>query len=307
MLRFIRHLEPGPLPLPGDHLDRVACGFMQPIVGARLLLGDRGLRGAALLPVALLAGFCLLLALDEWDEGAAAVLRDFYTTFAVLAPLPSVLMRRHYARLVMRARERFGLPLAEPYIEPLWQSVKRAALQATLIAVAIAPATMLVGLLPVLGAPLVRLAAALWALHWIVIDAFDATRVLRPDKAGTTADAPPEAAPWFVRGLCRIAKALPIGGGLVRVFARVCDRLARPWREDIAAVEAHPAPVLGFALATAGLLATPLLNLFFRPIVLIGAVHLLGRASEDCLSRDRHMQLIATGPMTPQDGPQTGG
>ena len=41
--------------------------------------------------------------------------------------------------------------------------------------------------------------------------------------------------------------------------------------------------------------------------VLIGAVHLLGRASGDCLSRDRHMELIATGPMSPQDGPQTGG
>lgn len=303
MIRLTRHLEPGPLPLPGDHLDRVACGFMQPILGARLLLRDRGLRRAALLPVAWLAAFCLLLALDEWGNGAVAVLRDFYTTFAVLAPLPSVLMRRHYARLVMRARERFGLPLAEPYIEPLWQAVKRAALQAILIAVAIAPATVLFGLLPVLGTPLVRLAAAVWALHWIVIDAFDATRVLRPEKAGAPA-ALPEAAPWFVRGLCRIARAVPIGGGLLRVFARLCDRLAHPWREDIAAVEAHPAPVLGFAVATAGLLATPLLNLFFRPIVLIGAVHLLGRASP---SPDRHTELIATGATTPQDVPQTGG
>jgi hypothetical protein len=273
MIAPTRYLEPGPLPAPGAQVvDRIVCGFMQPILGARLLVRDRLLRRAALVPVGFLAAFCLLLALDKVNKGGPAFLRDFYKTFAVLAPLPSVLMRGHYARLVMRARACFGLPLAKPYVEPLWQAGKRALLQAILIAVAIAPASALFGLLPVLGTPLVRAAAAIWALHWIVIDAFEATRVLRPVEPD--ADQPP----WFVRGLCRFANALPMGGWPFRWFARICNRLARPWHEDIAALEAHPAPVLGFALATAALLATPVLNLFFRPVVLIGAVHLLGRS-----------------------------
>lgn len=274
MIPPTRYLQPGPLPLPGTPvIDRLVCGFMQPILGARLLWRDRQLRRAALIPVGFLAAFCLLLALDEWNKGGPAVLRDFYKTFAVLAPLPSVLMRRHYARLVLRARARFGLPLAEPYVESLWQAGKRALLQATLIAVAIAPATILVGLLPVLGTPLVRVTAAVWALHWIVIDAFEATRVLPP---GLTEAAHPS--PWFVRALRHCGNVLPLGGGICRLFARFCNRLARPWHEDIAALEAHPAPALGFALATAALLATPVLNLFFRPVVLVGAVHLLGGA-----------------------------
>jgi uncharacterized protein involved in cysteine biosynthesis len=64
---------------------------------------------------------------------------------------------------------------------------------------------------------------------------------------------------------------------LLTRFARWCDRLARPWREEIAMVEQHPSLMIGFALATAALLATPVLNLLFRPIVLIGAAHVLGR------------------------------
>ena len=278
-MQATRYLEPGPLPAPGAHVDRVLCGFMQPVLGFRLLLGDRRLLRAAITPVGLLAIFCGLIALPEWDKGPGGMLRDFYGTFAVLAPLPSVIMRGHYARLVMAAREKMGLPPALPYVEPLWQAVKRAVLQAILIAVAIAPATFAVSFVPVLGQPLVRVAAALWALHWIVIDAFDAARVLPvADVVAPQTVEAPAPQPWFVRGLCAAASHVPMSGPL-RVFARWCDRLAQPWREDIATIEAHPAPVLGFALATAALLATPVLNLSFRPVVLIGAVHLLGLTS----------------------------
>ena len=35
--------------------------------------------------------------------------------------------------------------------------------------------------------------------------------------------------------------------------------------------------MLGFALSTAALLAIPILNLAFRPIVIIGAIHVLGQ------------------------------
>jgi uncharacterized protein involved in cysteine biosynthesis len=70
---------------------------------------------------------------------------------------------------------------------------------------------------------------------------------------------------------------MPIAGRLVYRFARLCDRLFLPWREEIALVEAHPALVVGFALSTAGLLAIPILNLAFRPIVIVGASHILGQ------------------------------
>jgi uncharacterized protein involved in cysteine biosynthesis len=50
-----------------------------------------------------------------------------------------------------------------------------------------------------------------------------------------------------------------------------------PWREEIALVEDHPALVVGFALSTAALLAVPVLNLAFRPIVIIAASHIIGQ------------------------------
>ncbi len=98
----------------------------------------------------------------------------------------------------------------------------------------------------------------------------------RAGQAPGEVSAPGDRAPWFVRALSRAAARLPVGGWPARRFARFCDRLARPWREDIAVVEGHPLLVLGFGVATAALLATPVLNLFFRPIVLVGAVHVLG-------------------------------
>ena len=63
-------------------------------------------------------------------------------------------------------------------------------------------------------------------------------------------------------------------------IARLCDRLSLPWREEIALVEEHPGMMLGFALSTAALLAVPVLNLAFRPIVIIGATHVLGQLED---------------------------
>jgi hypothetical protein len=271
-----RYLEPAPPPPPGRHGGRVLYGVMQPVLGLRLLLRERTLLRAALVPVGLLAAFCAVLGLLEIAAGPRAVLRQFYRTFALLAPLPSVLMAGHYARLVVRARACLALPACEPYVESLWRGFRRAIAQAILIALALAPATLLLRLVPIFGQPLVRVVAALWALHWIVVDAFDASRVRRPGVAPPDAERPP----WFVRVLFRTADRLPVVGRLLRRFTRMCDRLARPWREEIAVVEDHPTLVLGFALATAALLATPVLNLFFRPIVLIGAVHVLGQLGD---------------------------
>jgi hypothetical protein len=101
------------------------------------------------------------------------------------------------------------------------------------------------------------------------VEAFDASRVAEPAPAGD------ERQPWFVVALSRAGERVPVVGWALRRLARFCDRLARPWRKDIAVAEAHPLLVLGFGITTAALLATPVLNLFFRPIVMVGAVHVL--------------------------------
>jgi uncharacterized protein involved in cysteine biosynthesis len=92
--------------------------------------------------------------------------------------------------------------------------------------------------------------------------------------------------PWYVRWLLEAAERVPIGGSVVRWFARVCDRLSLPWREEIALVEQHRALTVGFALSTAALLAIPILNLAFRPIVIIAASNILGQLEGNAHAAD---------------------
>src|SRR6476469_2058272 len=104
---------------PDAHADRVVYGLMQPLLGARMLFTDGELMRAALVPAVLLAGFCAVVALlDPVSWSVGGVLRRFYQTFAVLAPLPSVLLSRHYARLAALARNNFGFGPVNPCIEP---------------------------------------------------------------------------------------------------------------------------------------------------------------------------------------------
>ncbi len=264
---------------PDAHADRVVYGLMQPVLGARMLLVDRQLLRAALVPAAWLAAFCAVAALLDpvsWTVGG--MLRRFYQIFAVLAPLPSVLLDRHYARLAATAHNKFGFGPVGPCIEPLGRALSRMVKQALLVAFGVVPVTAALHFVPLLGPLVIRVVVALWALHWIVVDAFDSARVLQPGQTPADLDVLAERAPtpWFVRLLGR-SGTLPVVGPILRRFARWCDRLARPWREEIALVEAHPSLIVGFALSTAALLATPMLNLLFRPIVLIGAAHVLGR------------------------------
>jgi hypothetical protein len=279
MANVTRWSEPSPPPPPDEHVDRVLYGVMQPVLAMRLLASDRELRSEALKPAFLLAGFCALVALTHLGDGPREMLRNFYQTFAVLAPLPSLFLAPFYARLAVKARAKLGFAPAEPCIEPLSRGFKRWVAQAILIALAIAPASLLLRLVPVLGGPARQLLIAAWGLHWIVVDAFDSARYLKPGQ--TLADLDAEAAvaptPWFVRALRHAAAHAPMGGGLLTRLASFCDRLAVPWREELALVERHPSLAGGFTASTALLLATPVLNLLFRPIVLIAAVHVIGR------------------------------
>jgi hypothetical protein len=265
-----------PRPPPRTPFERVVYGLTQPLLGIRMLATHRNLLEAALIPAGLLAAFCAVIALVG-DGGS--FLHRFYTTFAVLAPLPSIVLAGHYARLAVQARHLLGFARAEPCIESLRRNIKRAVKQAILVALALAPITGLLHLVPGVGWLLVQAAAAVWALHWVVVEAFDAARVLRPGQ--TIADLDTAALhvrpPWYVRWLMQAAEHVPIGARLVRRFARLCDRLSLPWREEIALVEEHPALMVGFAVSTAALLTVPVLNLAFRPIVIVAASHVLGQ------------------------------
>lgn len=268
------HVAPRPPPVAG--LDRVVYGLAQPLVGIRMLATHRTLLEGALVPAGVVAAFCAVVAVFG-DDGS--FLHRFYTTFAVLAPLPSIVFANHYARFAVQARLALGFSHTAPCIAPLGRNISRAIKQAILIALAVAPLAALLGLVPILGWLMVQAAAAVWALHWIVVDALDSARTLQPGETLADLDAAARrmAPPWYVRWLLHAAERVPVGGGVVRWFARVCDRLSLPWREEIALVEEHRALAVGFALSTAALLAIPVLNLVFRPIVIIGASHILGK------------------------------
>jgi hypothetical protein len=268
------HAAQRPPPVAG--LDRVVYGFTQPLLGVRMLATHRNLLEAAVIPAALLAGFCAVVAVLGHHGN---FLQRFYTAFAVLAPLPSIVFASHYARLAVQARAALGFPRAEPCIEPLRRNIGRAVKQAILIAIALAPISLVLHLVPGIGWLLVQAAAAVWTLHWVVVEAFDSARVLHPGETLADLDAAALRVrqPWYVRWLLHAADRTPIAPGLLRRFARLCDRLSLPWREEIVIVEDHPALIAGFALSTAVLLAVPILNLAFRPIVIIAAAHIIGQ------------------------------
>ena len=84
--------------------------------------------------------------------------------------------------------------------------------------------------------------------------------------------------------MLQAAEKVPVLGRPLRWFARLCDRLAMDSRGEIHTMEQNRMISLGFALSTAALLATPVLNLLFRPIILAGSSHLLGQLEKDGVS-----------------------
>jgi hypothetical protein len=276
------------LPAAGAVGARGLYGLAQPFVGLRMLLRDPTLRNQSLVPALFLSVFCavaaLLGALTSHDKGGAAAgfVRRFYHTFAVLAPLPSIVFARHYARLAAEAHRRFGFGPCEARREPLLRSAMNALKQAVLVYAGLSP-LLLLEFLPLFGKLAVQGLLFLWALHWIVIDALDDSKVIRGGPTSATAASSHDrsaAVPWFARFFFAVAEKLPFGlRWLLRSFARLCGWLARPFDEEIEVMEAQPALLMGFAITTAALLATPVLNLIFRPVIILSSVHLLGELS----------------------------
>jgi hypothetical protein len=252
--------------------DRVVYGLAQPILGLRLLVSDPELLREALVPAVWLGAFCAVVAaLSPDGAGFWGWVKSFYKTFAVLAPVPSVVFAKHYARLAAMVRWRLGFGACGPREYPMVVSLKRAVQQAIVVAIGVIP-------FAVLGIFISKAVILVWGVHWVVVDAFDDARVLLPGETIRSAEAIDRQAPapWFVRWFLHAADRLPLIGGPLRAFARLCDRLSLPWRGEIALMEANPLVSLGFALSTATLLAAPVLNLLFRPIILVASSHLLG-------------------------------
>ena len=279
-------LQPPPA-ASSSRLDRALYGFSQPLLGLKVLVSDGELLREALEPALLLAAFCAVAAFVEPGKGSfwVARLKTFYKVFAALAPLPSILFARHYARLAALSRWRLGFGACGPRELPLAVSLKRALQQLVLVYAGAFPFWLLVRAVPFLGRRVEWIVPVIWGLHWVVVDAFDDARILRPGETLRDAEAEDQRAPspWFVRLFRAAADRIPLLplANLLRRFAATSDRLALVWRGEIALMEANGAAAIGFSLSTAALLATPVLNLLFRPVTIVAASHLLGHLESD--------------------------
>jgi hypothetical protein len=292
-LSRIRGYSRGVQAPPAGQTEQALYGFAQPILGVRVLLTDPELLKEALYPAGLLAAACALYATfgSEAHGHWGIWFKHFYKAFAALAPLPSFFFANHYARLAAMIRWRLGFGACGPREMPWGMLLGRMIRQALIVAVGIAPVVALAHVIPGLGNLLSGAALAIWSLHWVVADAFDDAQVCLPGESVRDSVQRDRMAPqpWFVRWTNRFAARLPgILGAPVRWFAKLCDKLALDSRGEIATMESNRPIALGFSLSTAALLATPVLNLLFRPIIIAGSTHLLGQ-----LEREEHPQLSA--------------
>jgi hypothetical protein len=284
-LRRVRTYAGGVQAPPAGSTEQALYGFAQPILGLKVLLSDPALLREALYPAGLLAAACALYASVGTDApGWANWFGCFYKAFAALAPLPSFFFANHYARLAAMIRWRMGFGACGPREMPWGLLAGRMIRQALIVAIGVAPLLLLARLLPAVGDFLSGAVLAIWSLHWVVADAFDDAQVCLPGeslKESIQRDRnAPE--PWFVRILRRTAARLPgILRGPLRLFARLCDKLSMDSRGEIERMESNRAMSVGFSLSTAALLATPVLNLLFRPIIIAGSSHLLGQLEKD--------------------------
>ena len=284
-LRRIRGYSQGVQAPPVGSTEQALYGFAQPILGVRVLLSDGELLKEALYPAGLLAAACALYATFGNDGvGWVSWFKCFYKAFAALAPLPSFFFANHYARLAAMIRWRMGFGACGPREMPWGMLAGRMIRQALIVVIGVAPLLVVAKLLPAIGDYISAAVLAIWSLHWVVADAFDDAQVCLPGesvKQSLQRDREAQA-PWFVRFLKRSAAHLPgILGGPIRLFARLCDKLALDSRGEIALMESNRAVSVGFGLSTAVVLATPVLNLLFRPIIIAGSSHLLGQIEKD--------------------------
>lgn len=264
-----------------SHWQQMVQGLLQPMHAAVLLGRDRELLMEALLPALMLLGFCLgagfLGALSSSEPGILwPMLKTGLHSFAVLAPVPSIIMANHYGRLCAQAHERMQLGPCKPRQRSLLASAMLAVRQVVAVAVVVLPLSLAAHLVPWIGSWVARGLLLMWALHWIVVEALDDGCV---DAEGHSEPPPPSPwTPWFLWPVHEVGTRLAgVPGAPLRFFVRRSRWLCSPWCQEITLVERNLPVMLGFAAATAALLCTPVLNLVFRPISVIAAVRLIGQ------------------------------
>ena len=272
-------------PVRSDAWGRFSYGMAQPLLGARLMLRDRSLLGAALAPVIGVALVCLLSALRKADDGALAVVIAFVVTFGALIPVPPVLFARFYARIAAKARNDLGLGPCTPYLKPISQSFGESIAQIVIIAIGVVPLTLAVSLAPLWGAVLAFAVQAVWTLHWIVVEGLDSARTLEPGQTVESVSAEERAqrsTPWFMR-----VHDSPMPSWLrlvllpLRVTSEIVMGLSREWSPEMKIVERNPWLSSGFGVGTVILLSIPGVNLFFRPAMAIAGMHLRTRIDRE--------------------------
>jgi hypothetical protein len=276
---------PYPPPARGDPLGRFFYGVAQPLFGARMMLRDPGLRGAALAPVLAVALVCLLVALRRAEQGAFATILTFFVTFAALVPVPPVLFARYYARIAARARNELGLGPCSPYLKPISQSFGESISQMIIIAIGVAPLTLAISWAPLWGTILAFGLNAVWTLHWVVVEGLDSARTLEPGQTVASVSEEERSArftPWFMRAhdtpMPGWARALLLP---VRMVGEVVMGLSREWSPEMKIIERNPYLTSGFGIGTVLLLSIPGLNLFFRPALAISGAHLRTRLDRE--------------------------
>jgi hypothetical protein len=272
---------PYPPPVRTDALGRFLYGVAQPIFGARLMLRDRGLLGAALAPVVAIALLCSLVALRKLDQGLLAVCITFGVTFAALVPVPPVLFARYYARIAAKARNELGLGPCTPYLKPISQSFGESIAQMVIIAIGVAPVAVAISFAPLWGAIAAFAVHAVWTLHWVVVEGLDSARTLEPGETVDSVSAQERSqrfTPWFMR-----FHEAPMPGWVrwlllpLRITGEIVMGLSREWSPEMRIVERNPYLTSGFGVGTVVLLSIPGLNLFFRPALAISGAHLRTR------------------------------
>ncbi|HET6582141.1 MAG TPA: hypothetical protein VFG69_01815 [Nannocystaceae bacterium] len=282
--------EPAAPPAIDHRRARFLWGLAQPLLGMRVMLRDRTMLGEALVPVFAVALLCTIGAIASATANESDPIRRigvgivwFFATFITLAPVPPFLFARHYARMAARARGLLGLGPRDPWLEPIAVSLGKTIAQSIVIAIGLAPITIVLSLVPY-AAPLVLLVQGLWTLHWMVVEGLDNGRSLAPGDSVdrvTREEAALRHDPWFHRWLDRVPPRAAKWLAPVRMIAEIVRALGSSWSPEIRIVERDHALAGGFGLGVVALLAVPGLNLFFRPALVIGAAHLRGRLEHD--------------------------
>jgi hypothetical protein len=271
---------PAARPRPA-RVDRALWGAGVALHATRLVLADRALFRAALVPTGLTVAGCVLLAAlatvgAQGDaRHAAATFNAFLVSFVALASMPPTVLQRLWIRVANQARRALGQPPGEdPFPGQslprlLWREGWKALRQVLVVSVGLAPVLGLARLLP-FGRYDAALLAGAWAFYWVVVDAFEIPLEVVPGPRHLAG------APWFGRLLVRFGE---VSRWLrpARWFGRALSRLTAPWNGELRFTERHAWEVAGFGLVVGTLLAVPVLGLLFRAVAITGATALLGR------------------------------